>query len=138
MWSLLLLAMLFSQASGAIFEGHWKKDLPPDLNRVSSAIESGIDFAVTEGSVTITRRFVRPVSLQLNPISNRYLTDGRPHKDQEFQVVATWINPRLLNIEWTETNGAVFRHTYEVSEDGATLVKNVAQPGYSSQTVFHR
>ena len=125
------------------FAGHWTADLAASrLNGAVVVKAASLEFVVTSETVAITDRAFDVSNRDVGTGTTTLRTDGEPHSHDELlsglAVVAQWRGPRTLDTVLTRKNGIVDRVTYQISDDGRTLITRTAGPLGTQEIVFRR
>lgn len=148
MWtSLLLLALgLLSQATTPAdhpFGGLWTADVKASRFHPALSVKSAtLEFTITSELVAITNHTIDTTGRDLGTGTTTFRTDGKSHLHEELlpglEVMAQWKGPRLFETVLTRQDGIVDHVTYEVSQDGRTLITRTSGTLGTQEIVFYR
>ena len=121
-----------------LFNGTWTADIARSTMNVRVKA-STLDFVVTADTVSITDHVTSLTNQEQGYGTTTFRTDGQPHPHDELMpglvAVAIWRSDRQLETVLTRSDGLIDRVTYEVSQDGRSLLLR-STGNLGSQVIF--
>jgi hypothetical protein len=125
------------------FAGRWTADLAASRFNGAVVVKAArLEFVVTSETVAITDHTIDVSNRDVGTGTTLLRTDGESHPHDELlpglMVVAQWRGPRMLDTVMTRKNGMIDHVTYELSDDGRTLITKTDGPLGKQEIVFRR
>lgn len=116
--------------------GAWIADQAHQAQRARSSQDSVVEFQVNGEEIKLTQVATDPTGQEI-AITTMILPDGREHPvpfGEGVRLKALWTTPLMLEAAFTTSEGTLSTWSYEVSQDGKSMVISTAK----DRIVFRR